>query len=80
MKLGSGLCKSCCPCCVPVPATADDLTAHVPAGSVDVATMIFVLSAVAPEAMPRALRRVAATLRPGAQLLFRWARCGAVAA
>ncbi|KAL4436878.1 hypothetical protein ABPG75_004017 [Micractinium tetrahymenae] len=51
--------------------TADDLTASVPAASIDVATMIFVLSAVAPEAMPRALRAVAATLRPGGQLLFR---------
>ena len=36
--------------------------------------MVFVLSAIAPEAMPRVLRRVARTLRPGAQLLFRWAR------
>jgi hypothetical protein len=33
--------------------------------------MIFVLSAITPQAMPRALRRVAATLRPGGQLLFR---------
>ncbi len=43
-----------------------------PAASVEVATMIFVLSAVAPEAMPRALRAVAATLCPGGLLLFRW--------
>lgn len=65
-------------CRPPLPASplqspaADDLTASVPAASVEVATMIFVLSAVAPEAMPRALRAVAATLRPGGLLLFRW--------
>ncbi|PSC75016.1 S-adenosyl-L-methionine-dependent methyltransferases superfamily [Micractinium conductrix] len=45
--------------------------AAVPPASVDVATMIFVLSAIAPDAMPCALRSVAATLRPGGQLLFR---------
>ena len=50
----------------------DDLTASVPPASVDVCMMVFVLSAISPEAMPRALRQVAATLRPGGQVLFRW--------
>lgn len=55
--------------------TADDLTAHVPPACVDVCTMIFVLSAIPPNGPSQraALRRVAATLRPGARLLF---RCG----
>ncbi|PRW58059.1 Methyltransferase 6 [Chlorella sorokiniana] len=51
--------------------TADDLTAQVPAGSIDACTMIFVLSAIAPRLQRRAIRRVAATLRPGGRLLFR---------
>ncbi|KAI7846222.1 hypothetical protein COHA_000292 [Chlorella ohadii] len=51
--------------------TADDLTAQVPAGSVDACTMIFVLSAIAPALQRHAIRRVAAALRPGGRLLFR---------
>ncbi|KAI8464188.1 MAG: hypothetical protein J3K34DRAFT_526399 [Monoraphidium minutum] len=44
----------------------------VPAGSVDFATLVFALSALAPAAMPAALRSVAAALRPGAgRVLFR---------
>lgn len=65
------------PCAACPPArrrAADDLTAHVPPASVDACTMIFVLSAIPPgPGQHAALRRVAATLRPGAQLLF---RCG----
>jgi SAM-dependent methyltransferase len=60
-------------------AAANDLTANVPAASVDVVTMVFVLSAISPEAMPRALHRVARTLRPGGQILFRCGRCWRVA-
>lgn len=55
------------------PPAADDLTAQVPAGSVDACTMIFVLSAIAPAIQQQAIRRVAATLRPEGRLLF---RCG----
>lgn len=52
--------------------TRYDLTATVSAGGVDACTMIFVLSAVSPDAMPAALRNVAATLRPGTgRVLFR---------
>jgi methyltransferase-like protein 6 len=40
-------------------------------GTADCATLVFVLSALSPDAMPRALRQLAATLRPGAQVLFR---------
>lgn len=82
---GRGGAVCCCLCCartcqmlptacLPLPTTpsaADDLTAHVPPASVEAATMIFVLSAITAEAQPLALRRVAATLRPGGQLLFR---------
>ncbi len=56
------------------PLTADDLTAQVPAGSVDACTMIFVLSAIAPALQRHAIRRVAAALRPGGRLLFRCVR------
>ena len=44
----------------------------VPAGGVDFATLIFALSALAPEAMPAALSNVAATLKRGeGRVLFR---------
>lgn len=42
--------------------TATDLLAHVPAGSVDFVTMVFVLSAVAPGRMPAAVANVARCL------------------
>jgi len=52
--------------------THDDLTAHVPPGSVDFVTMVFVLSAISPEKMHDALRNVSRVLRPGTgRLLFR---------
>ncbi|KAF3447555.1 hypothetical protein FNV43_RR12741 [Rhamnella rubrinervis] len=38
--------------------TVDDLTDHIPPSSVDIVTMIFVLSAVAPEKMPLVLQNV----------------------
>ena len=52
--------------------TATDLLTHVPRGIVDACTMIFVLSAISPEAMPTAVANVARTLVPGkGQVLFR---------
>lgn len=52
--------------------TANDLLQHVPRGIVDACTMIFVLSAISPEAMPAAIANVARTLVPGkGQVLFR---------
>jgi len=51
--------------------TTDPLEANVPAGEVDIVTMIFVLSAIPPEAMVRALRNVASVLRPGGVVIFR---------
>jgi len=51
--------------------TKDPLEANVPAGEVDIVTMIFVLSAIPPEAMVRALRNVAGLLRPGGVVIFR---------
>lgn len=43
----------------------------VPAGSVDFATMVFILSAIAPEDHISALQRVWTAMRPGALLFFR---------
>eukprot|EP00741_Cyanophora_paradoxa_P006648 tig00001029_g6431.t1 len=40
-------------------------------GSVDVATLVFSLSAMAPQNMPAVLRRIRAALRPGGLVLFR---------
>ncbi|BFY98810.1 hypothetical protein BsWGS_01850 [Bradybaena similaris] len=51
--------------------TKDQLTDTVPEASVDVATMIFVLSAVHPDKMAEAVRNVAKTLKPSGVLLVR---------
>ncbi|XP_065349368.1 tRNA N(3)-methylcytidine methyltransferase METTL6 [Cloeon dipterum] len=51
--------------------TADDLSANVPEGSVDVATLIFVLSAVHPEKFKQALGNILKVMKPGGLLLFR---------
>ena len=51
--------------------TRDDLAASIPASGVDLLTMVFVLSAIPPEAMPGALRNVASALCPGGTVLFR---------
>ena len=56
--------------------TSDDLTSPgvggVPLAGIDACTMVFVLSAISPAAMPAALARVAACLRPGTgRVLFR---------
>lgn len=47
------------------------LTDNVPAGSVDVASLIFVLSAIHPERFVGVLKNIAEVLKPGGFLIFR---------
>ncbi|XP_055964199.1 tRNA N(3)-methylcytidine methyltransferase METTL6-like [Sorex fumeus] len=55
--------------------TKDDLPEHVPPDSVDVVTLIFVLSAVHPEKMPRVLQNIYKVLKPGKSVVSRlWAQ------
>lgn len=51
--------------------TKDDLTSEVPAGSVDFASLIFVLSAIEPQHMGAVLHNIHKTLKPGGLLFFR---------
>uniref|UniRef100_A0A3Q2NWY8 tRNA N(3)-cytidine methyltransferase n=1 Tax=Fundulus heteroclitus TaxID=8078 RepID=A0A3Q2NWY8_FUNHE len=51
--------------------TKDRLTDNVPESSVDVVTLIFVLSAVHPDKMKLALENVSEVLKPGGVVLFR---------
>ena len=51
--------------------TQDDLRENVPERTVDLATLIFVLSAIPPPKLGGAIENVARTLRPGARVLVR---------
>ncbi|XP_008322015.1 tRNA N(3)-cytidine methyltransferase METTL6 [Cynoglossus semilaevis] len=51
--------------------TKDDLRTNVPEGSVDVITLIFVLSAIHPDKMKMALQNISRVLKPGGMVLFR---------
>ncbi|XP_004692245.2 PREDICTED: methyltransferase-like protein 6 isoform X2 [Condylura cristata] len=51
--------------------TKDDLLEHVPPESVDVVTLIFVLSAVHPDKMHLVLQNIYKVLKPGKSILFR---------
>ncbi|KAL8235186.1 hypothetical protein R6Q59_021286 [Mikania micrantha] len=51
--------------------TSDDLVNHIPASSIDIVTMIFVLSAVSPEKMPLVLQNIKRVMKPNAYVLFR---------
>ncbi|CAH8341928.1 unnamed protein product [Eruca vesicaria subsp. sativa] len=51
--------------------TRDDLDKHISPSSVDIVTMIFVLSAVSPEKMPMVLQNIKKVLKPNGCILFR---------
>lgn len=50
---------------------SDDLAASVPDGSIDVAILIFVLSAIPPEKHKIVMEKIHRALRPGGILFFR---------
>ncbi|KAL0907565.1 hypothetical protein M5K25_021981 [Dendrobium thyrsiflorum] len=51
--------------------TLEDLNDLIPSSSVDIVTMIFVLSAVAPEKMPVVLQNIRKVLKPNGHILIR---------
>lgn len=51
--------------------TVDDLSEHISPSSVDIITMIFVLSAVSPEKMPLVLQNIRKVIKPNGYVLFR---------
>lgn len=51
--------------------TVDSLVSHVPECSVNIATLVFVLSAIHPEKMLAVLQNIVQVLKPGGLLFFR---------
>ncbi|KAK7290964.1 hypothetical protein RIF29_05781 [Crotalaria pallida] len=51
--------------------TVDDLCEEIPPSSVDIVTMIFMLSAVSPEKMPLVLQNIRKVVKPNGYVLFR---------
>ncbi|KAL7121883.1 hypothetical protein ACP275_01G011500 [Erythranthe tilingii] len=51
--------------------TVDDLSMHLAPSSVDIITMMFVLSAVSPEKMPTVVQNIRKVLKPNGRILFR---------
>ncbi|XP_031696070.1 tRNA N(3)-cytidine methyltransferase METTL6 [Anarrhichthys ocellatus] len=70
VKLNPLYCPERC-CAFQCDLTKDDLRGSVPEGSVNIVTLIFVLSAVHPDKMKLALQNISRVLKPGGVVLFR---------